>query len=103
VTDATAAVKLALVAFDATVTEVGSVTAELLLESVTDWPPLPARDPSVTVHASDPAPVMFALAQVKELIPGATPMPVRAITAELFVEELLVSSSLPLDAPACNG
>ena len=49
------AVKGAVVAPAATVTEAGTVTAELLLASVTASPPAGAAALSVTVHASVPA------------------------------------------------
>ena len=54
-TAATVAVKLAEVAPAATVTEAGTVTAELLLASVTARPPVGAAAVSVTVQASVPA------------------------------------------------
>jgi len=56
-TAVTAAEKLALVAPAGTVTEVGTVTALLLLESVTACPPVGAAELSVTVQLSVPAPV----------------------------------------------
>ena len=67
VTAAIVAVKLALVAPEATVTDDGTVTAALLLERLTDWPLLPAAALSVTVQLSVPAPVIDALAQVSAL------------------------------------
>ena len=57
-TDATAAVKLALVKDAAIVTEAGTVTAELLLAKVTASPPVGAAAVKLTVHASDPAPAI---------------------------------------------
>lgn len=56
-TDATVAVNPALVALAATVTEDGTVTDVLLLESPTLNPLLPAGAFNVTVQASAPAPV----------------------------------------------
>lgn len=56
-TVATLAVKLALAAFADTVTLDGTVTAELVLPSVTLTPPLGADPFNVMVHLSEPAPV----------------------------------------------
>lgn len=55
VTVATVAVKLAEVAPAATVTEAGTVTAELLLARVTLIPPVAAVAVRLTVQVSDPA------------------------------------------------
>jgi len=57
VTAETAAVKLAVVAPEATVTEAGTATEVLLLASETAWPPLGAAPLNVTVQASVPAAV----------------------------------------------
>ena len=65
VTDDTVAVKLALVAPSATVTEEGTTTAALLLESVTVWPPLAAAALSVAVQLSVPALVIELDVQLK--------------------------------------
>jgi hypothetical protein len=61
------AVKLALVAFAATVTDAGTVTDASLLTRFTTKPPLGAAPLSVTVQASVPAPVIAPLAQVNPL------------------------------------
>ena len=61
----TVARNVALLAFSATVTEGGTDTDALVLESVTASPPVPAAPLSVTVHRSVPAPVMLALLQVR--------------------------------------
>jgi hypothetical protein len=66
-TEETLAVKLVLVAPDATVTEAGTVTAELLLARATVSPPLAAAAFSMTVQLSVPAPVIDPLAQLKAL------------------------------------
>jgi hypothetical protein len=63
----TVAVKPALVAPEATVTEAGTVTEVLVLDSVTAWPPVGAAAVRVTVHGSVPAPVMEELVQEREL------------------------------------
>jgi hypothetical protein len=57
------AVKLALVAPAATVTDEGTETEELLLAKSMVKPPLPAAALSVTVQVSVPAPVIDELAQ----------------------------------------
>ena len=61
------AVKLALVAPEATVTDEGTVTAVLLLERLTAWPPLGAAALSVAVQLSVPAPVIDPLVQLSPL------------------------------------
>jgi hypothetical protein len=67
VTDDTVAVNPALVAFAATVTVAGTVTAALLLARLTLKPPLPAAALSVTVQLSLPDPVIDALLQESAL------------------------------------
>jgi hypothetical protein len=66
-TAVTVAVKLALVAPEATVTEADTVTAELLLVRLTATPPVDAAALSVTVQLSVPAPVIEPLVQVRPL------------------------------------
>jgi hypothetical protein len=56
-------VKLALVAFAATVTDPGTVTAELSLDRFTARPPVGAAAVNVTVQVSVPAPVIELLLQ----------------------------------------
>jgi hypothetical protein len=94
VTAETVAVKGALVAPAATVTEAGTVTAVLLLERLTMNPPVGAAVFSVTVQASVPEPAMDVLAQdsaVNAAVPdAAVPVPLRAMTSRPLVEELLV-------------
>jgi hypothetical protein len=93
VTEDTVAVKPALVAFAGTVTEPGTVTAESLLVRFMIRPPLGAAAVNVTVQASVPDPVMVALLQESALnaavLEAAVPVPLRVITAVLFVDELL--------------
>jgi hypothetical protein len=67
VTEATVAVKLAVVAPAATVTLTGTVTEALLLERVTAMPPVGAAAFSVTVQLSVPAPEMDAFVQLRAL------------------------------------
>ncbi len=96
------AVKLALVAPAGTVTVAGTVTFELLLAKLIASPPAPAAAFKVTVQLSVPAPVIDPLAQVKPVNSG-TPVPLRPITVDVPVEELLVSVSDPVAAPAAVG
>ena len=65
-TEEMVAVKLTVVAPAATVTEAGTVTAELLLVRLTTKPPVGAAALSPTVHVSVPAPVIDPLAQLNE-------------------------------------
>jgi hypothetical protein len=94
--------KLALVAPAATVTEAGTVTAELLLARLTVNPLLAAAAFSVTEQASVPEPVMDAFVQETAISTG-TPVPARLITLEAPDEELLASVSVPEAAPAAAG
>ena len=106
VTAATVAVKLALVAPAGTTTVAGTVTALLLLLKSTVRPPAPAAAVSVTVQASDAAPVAEALAQVSEFrLPVATavPVPERSTMMELPVVASLVIVKVPVAAPAALG
>jgi hypothetical protein len=94
-TEDTVAVNPALVAFAGTVTALGTVTAELLLDRFTSSPPLGAVAVSVTVHAPDPDPVMAPLAQYSLLraAGAAVPVPLRAMIALALIEELLAMVS----------
>lgn len=90
-TEDTVAVNPALTAFAGIVKELGTVTAELLLERLTLIPLLGAAAVSVTVHASVPDPIMVPLLQFR--VPNETepvPVPLRVIAAMGFVDELLV-------------
>ena len=66
-TAAMVAVKLAVVAPAATVTDEGTVTALLLLDRFTACPPVAAAALSVTVQVSVPAPVTDPLVQLRAL------------------------------------
>jgi hypothetical protein len=57
---------------------------------------------SVTVQLSVPAPVNEPFAQLKPVSTG-TPVPLRPITVDVPVEELLVKVSVPEAAPADAG
>jgi hypothetical protein len=96
------AVKLALVAPAATVTEPGTVTNELLLARLTANPPLAAAAFSVTVQLSVPDPMIDPLVQLSAVSPG-TPVPLRPTTIDVPFEELLFNESCPVSAPAAPG
>jgi hypothetical protein len=98
----TVAEKLAVVDPAATVTVAGTVTAELLLATLTVNPPLAAAAFSVTVQLSVPAPVIEPLEQLSALNIG-TPLPLRAIVVDEPLEELLVRVNEPEAAPATVG
>jgi len=63
---ATVAVKVAADAPDGTVIDDGTETAALLLLNETVNPPLGAAEFKVTVHVSDPAPVIACFAQTRD-------------------------------------
>jgi hypothetical protein len=101
-TEDTVAVKIPVVDPAATVTVAGTVTAELLLARLTANPPLAAATFSVTVQLSLPALVIDPLLQLSPLNTG-TPVPLRLITVELPLDELLVRVNEPAAAPAVAG
>lgn len=101
-TEETVAVKLAEVAPAATVTDAGTVTAELLLARLTTNPPLADAAFNVTVQLSVPAPLIEPDAQLNPVSTG-TPLPLRLITVEVPLEELLVSVREPETPPAAAG
>jgi len=74
----------------------------LLLARPTANPPLAAATLSVTVQLSVPAAAIDALVQLKPLNTG-TLLPVRLITVEVPLDELLVKVSEPVSAPADVG
>jgi len=102
VTDKTVAVKLAVVAPADTVTEAGTVTAELLLARPTANPPLAAATSSATVQLSVPALIIDPLAQLNPLNTGL-PDPLRLTTIDVPLDELLVKVNDPVSAPAAVG
>jgi hypothetical protein len=83
------------------VTEAGTVTAESLLARLTVNPPAAAVF-SVTVQLSLPAPVIDPLAQLSAVSAGI-PVPLRLISVEVPLDELLVRVNEPLAAPAIVG
>jgi hypothetical protein len=96
------AVNVALLDPAATVTDAGMVTAVLLLARLTASPPVAAAAFNETVQLSVPAPVIDPLVQVSPVNTG-TPVPVSVTAVEVPVEELLVSVSDPVTAPAVVG
>lgn len=106
VTAVAVAVNLTLVAFAGTITVLGTVTAELLLDKFTVSPLAGAAAVNVTVHASVPEPVMVPLTQFSALsaacAAGAVPVPLR-LTPEVLIDELLAIVSCPVAAPAVVG
>jgi hypothetical protein len=105
VTEATAAEKATPLELAGTVTVAGRVTAGSLLERPTLRPPLPAAPLRVTVQASVPAPVIEPGVQERALsVPcTAVPVPLRPITADGLLVELLVRVIVPAAAPAVVG
>jgi hypothetical protein len=101
-TPVTVAVKLAVVAPAATVTLAGTVTDVLLLARLTGNPPVVAAAFRVTVQLSVPAPVIDPFAQLNTLTTG-TPVPLKLITVDVPLEELLVNVRVPVAAPAVRG
>jgi len=100
-------VNTALAAPAGTVTVLGTVTAELLLDRFTVSPSPGAAAVSDTVHASVPDPVMALLLQYSALnaalpVP-VVPVPLRVITGVAVVEELLAIVNCPVAAPAAAG
>lgn len=98
----TFAVKIALLAPAATVTEAGTLTSELLLDSPIVNPPLAAAVFTVTVQLSVPEPVNALLEQLNPVSPGM-PVPLRPTTVELPIVELLTIDSCPDCPPAAVG
>jgi hypothetical protein len=107
VTALTVATKFALVAFAATVTDDGTVTALLLLVRSTTCPLLPAGALSSTVQLSVVEPVIVLLVQAREVrlvvVWAAAPVPLKP-TCRLFASvALLVIFNCPLADPAADG
>jgi hypothetical protein len=98
----TVAAKLPVVAPAATVTLPGTVTAELLLARLTANPPLAAAAFRVTVQLSVPAPVIDPLVQFNAFSTGM-PFPLRLMTVDVPLDELLVKVNEPLATPATVG
>jgi hypothetical protein len=99
------AVNPALAAPAGTITVLGTVTVELLLDRFTVKPPFGVAAVSVTVQTSVPTPVIAPLLQDSRLnaAGGGVPVPLRLITAVPLVVELLVTVSWPVAAPVAAG
>lgn len=99
------AVKAAVVAPAGTMAVPGTVSAELLLVRTTGTPPAGAAAVSVTVQASEAAPVRFALEHVSDCnVPAVeAPVPLRLITVVPPVAALLLIVRDPVTAPAVVG
>jgi hypothetical protein len=103
VTALAVAVKLALVAPAAIVNDAGTVTAVLLLASVTVVA-LVAAEVNVTVQASVPPPVSDPLLQESALsVTGACPVPLRLMVDVPPLVALLLMVTTPLNVPAVVG
>jgi hypothetical protein len=94
-------------AFAGTVTVLGTVSAELLLDRFTVSPSLGAEAVRVTVQASVPDPNMAPLLQFSALnaaepVP-VVPVPLRVITGVPVVEDLVAIVSCPVAVPAAAG
>jgi hypothetical protein len=96
------AVKFALLAPAATVTEPGTLTNGLLLARFTANPPLRAAAFNVTAQLSATEPVIDELTQVTPFNTG-TPVPLSPTTIELPLEELLARESCPAAGPEAVG
>jgi hypothetical protein len=97
----TVAEKLAVAEPAATVTDVGTVTAELLLARLTANA-FAAAAFSVTVQASVPGPVIDEFVHESAVSTG-TPVPLKPTAVEAPDEELLVNVNVPEAAPAAVG
>jgi hypothetical protein len=107
VTADTPAAKFALDSPEGTETETGTDTALLLLARFTEIPPLGAAAPSLTVHVSEPAPVIDKAVQVRLLseVEGAAPLPCSLIQPPALLEEWLdaLTLSWPVESVAEGG
>jgi hypothetical protein len=106
VTAEAVAVKAAVVALPATVTDVGTLTALLLLLRLTVRPPLLAAEVRVTVQASVVAPVSKLLLHETALGAEAEtvwPVPLRLTVATPPAVALLLMVSVSARAPAVVG
>jgi hypothetical protein len=101
-TDATFAVNAALVAVAGTMTDPGTVTAALLLDSPTLNPPVGAEPDKLTVQESASDPVIEMLLQFTALTVGVPVAPV-ALRLIADVAALLDSVNCPLTEPGAVG
>ena len=101
-TEATFAVKTALVAVAGTVTEVGRVTAPLVLARLTLSPPVGAEPDKVTLQESASVPVIEVLPHDTALTVGVTAVPV-PVTLTAGVGALLEIVNCPVTELAVVG
>lgn len=94
-------VNAALVAFSGTVTDAGTVTDELLLDSLTLSPPLGAAALSVTAQASVPCPAKDALLQVNPLNAGVALADTARGKQTENIKKTLICQELNRQIPAC--
>ncbi len=104
VTEATFAVKVALVAVAGMDTLPGTVTAPLLLDRPTLIPPVGAEPDKLTVHESAIDPVMVVLLQLTALMVGATdvPLPLKLIVAVGALLEIVSRPDAEIDDAGSN-
>lgn len=103
-TEETVAENPALFAFAGTVTELGTLTAALLLDSLTLNPPVDAGAVSVTVHASVPVAVKVEVVQASAVSAVLmVPVPLRPTVLVGLVAELLLMISIPVATPDPAG
>ena len=101
-TEATVAVKDALVAPAATVTEAGTVTALELLARVTVVPPVGAAAFKVAEQVEEPEPVKVVV--VQETAESETaPVPLRVTVVVGLLDELVAKAICPDEAPEAVG
>jgi len=107
VTALAVAVKFALVAPAATVTEDGTLTALLLLARFTTCPLSPAGALSITVQSSAVDPVIELLVQLNEVsvvvVTAVAPVPLNPTCRELAPLALLEMVSCPVAVPVADG
>jgi len=101
-TEATFAVKAAVVAVAGTVTDAGTFTELLLLERLTLSPPVGADPDRLTVQASAREPVIEVLPQETAVTVGATVVPVPLRLTEA-AGALLAIESCPVTELAVGG
>ena len=104
VTEATFAVKDALVAVAGIDTLPGTVTAPLLLARPTLIPPVGAEPDKLTVHESAIDPVIFVLLQLTALMVGATdvPLPLKLTVAVGALLEIVSKRVAEIDVAGSN-
>lgn len=102
VTDSTLVLKTALPAPAGMTIDAGTVAAALLLDRITDWPPVGAVALKLTVHDDAEGPTRELLAQESELT-TAIPAPLRVTTFVALPYAELDMVRVPVAAPAMTG